>query len=52
MFDPGEKLIESLINARELINRAITARDRSERELYERGIELYMKIALELEQLQ
>jgi chaperonin cofactor prefoldin len=52
VFDPEEKLTEALNNARDLINLAIATRDRDEREHYERMVELYMKVAQELERLQ
>ena len=52
MFDPETKLVEALDNAREMIDRAIAARDRGERAFHARMAELYVKIARELETLQ
>ena len=51
MIDPKPKLIAALGNAQEYIDLAIGAKDRREREFYERIAELYIKIAHELEAL-
>ena len=51
MIDPKPKLIAALGNAQEYLDLAISAKDRGERELYERLAELYLKIAQELEAL-
>jgi hypothetical protein len=51
MIDPKPKLIAALGNAQEYIDLATTAKDRGERDFYERIAELYLKIAQELEAL-
>jgi chaperonin cofactor prefoldin len=51
MIDLKPKLIAALGNAQEYLDLAISAKDRGERELYERLAELYLKIAQELEAL-
>jgi hypothetical protein len=49
MIDPKPKLIAALGNAQEYLDLASSAKDRGEREFYERIAELYLKIAQELE---
>jgi hypothetical protein len=51
MIDPKAKLIAVLDNAEEYRALAIRAKDRGERESYERIVELYVEIAEELEAL-
>jgi hypothetical protein len=49
MIDPKAKLLAVLDHAEEYRGLAIRAKDRGEREVYERIAELYVKIAEELE---
>jgi hypothetical protein len=51
MIDPKPRLIAALGNAQEYIDLATSAKDRGEREFYERIAELYIRIAQELEVL-
>ena len=51
MIDPKAKLIAVLDNAEEYRVLAIRAKDRGERESYERIVELYVEIAEQLEAL-
>jgi hypothetical protein len=51
MIDPKAKLIAVLDNAEEYRALAIRAKDRGERESYERIVELYVEIAEQLEAL-
>jgi len=51
MIDPKPKLIAALGNAQEYLDLATSAKDRGEREFYERLAQLYLKIAQELEAL-
>ena len=51
MIDPKPKLIAALGYAQEYLDLATSAKDRGEREFYERIAELYIKIAQELEAL-
>ena len=51
MIDPKAKLIDILGNAQEYLDLATKSTDRGERELYERIVALYLKIAQELETL-
>ena len=51
MIDPKPKLIAALGNAQEYLDLATSAKDRGEREFYERIAKLYIKIAQELEAL-
>jgi hypothetical protein len=51
MIDPKPKLITALGNAQEYLDLATSAKDRGEREFYERLAGLYLKIARELEAL-
>jgi hypothetical protein len=51
MVDPKAKALAVLDNAEEYRGLAIRARDRGERECYERIVELYVEIAEELEAL-
>jgi hypothetical protein len=51
MIDPKTKLLSVLDHAEEYRGLAIRAKDRGEREVYERIAELYVKIAEELELL-
>jgi hypothetical protein len=51
MIDPKPKLIAALGNAQEYLDLASSAKDRGEREFYERIAELYLKIAQEFEAL-
>jgi hypothetical protein len=49
MIDPGAKLLAALDHAEEYRGLAIRAKDRGEREIYERIVELYVEIAEELD---
>ncbi len=49
MTDHVAKLAEVLDRAREFLDLACQTTDRGEREMYERTVELYLKIAGELE---
>jgi hypothetical protein len=49
MIDPHTKLAEVLDRAQEYLDLAIKARDRGEREFYERILKLYFRIAEECE---
>jgi hypothetical protein len=51
MIDPEAKLLVVLDNAEEYRGLAIRAKDRGQRESYERIVELYVEIAEELEAL-
>jgi hypothetical protein len=51
MIDPHTKLAEVLDRAQEYLDLAIKARDRGEREFYERILKLYIRIAEEFEAL-
>ena len=51
VFDPRTKLAEVLDSAQEYLDLAIKSKDRGEREFFERIVELYVKIADELEAL-
>ena len=51
VFDPRTKLVEVLDSAQEYLDLAIKSTDRGERECFERIVELYVKIADELEAL-
>jgi hypothetical protein len=51
MIDPRAKLLAVLDHAEEYRGLVIRARDRGEREIYERVVELYVEIAEELEAL-
>jgi hypothetical protein len=51
MIDPKAKLVDVLGNAQEYLDLATKSTDRGERELYERIVALYLKIAQELETL-
>jgi hypothetical protein len=51
MIDPSAKLLAVLDHAEEYRGLAIRAKDRGEREIYERVVELYVEIAEELEAL-
>jgi hypothetical protein len=51
MIDPRAKLLAVLDHAEEYRGLAIRAKDRGEREIYERIVELYVEIAEELEAL-
>jgi hypothetical protein len=51
MIDPGAKLFAVLDHAEEYRGIALRAKDRGEREAYERIVELYVRIAEELEAL-
>jgi hypothetical protein len=51
MIDPKPKLIAALGNAQKYLDLASSAKDRGEREFYERIAELYLKIAQEFEAL-
>ncbi len=51
MIDPRAKLLAVLDNAEEYRGLAIRAKDRGQRESYERIVELYVEIAEELEAL-
>jgi hypothetical protein len=45
MIDPKAKLVDVLGNAQEYLDLATKSTDRGERELYERIVALYLKIA-------
>jgi hypothetical protein len=49
MIDPGAKLLAVLDHAEKYRGLAMRAKDRGEREAYERIVELYVEIAEELE---
>jgi hypothetical protein len=49
VFDADAKLAVVLEQAQEYLDQAIRAEDRADREFYERIVDLYMKIARELE---
>jgi len=49
MIDPKASLIDILGNAQEYLDLATKSTDRGERELYERIVALYLKIAQEFE---
>jgi hypothetical protein len=51
MIDPSAKLLAILDHAEEYRGLATRAKDRGEREIYERIVELYVEIAEELEAL-
>jgi hypothetical protein len=51
MIDPGAKLLAALDHAEEYRGLAIRAKDRGERNSYERIVELYVEIAEQLEAL-
>jgi chaperonin cofactor prefoldin len=51
VFDPRTKLVDALDSAQEYLDLAIKSKDRGEREFFERIVELYVKIADELEAL-
>jgi hypothetical protein len=51
MIDPKAKLLAVLDTAEKYRGLAIRAKDRGERETYERIVELYVEIAEELEAL-
>jgi hypothetical protein len=51
MIDPSAKLLAVLDHAEEYRGLATRAKDRGEREIYERIVELYVEIAEELEAL-
>jgi hypothetical protein len=51
MIDPKAKLLAVLDTAEKYRGLAIRAKDRGERETYERIVELYVEIAEELERL-
>ena len=51
VFDPRTKLVEVLDSAQEYLDLAVKSKDRGEREFFERIVELYVKIADELEAL-
>jgi hypothetical protein len=51
MIDPSAKLLAVLDHAEEYRGLATRAKDRGEREIYERIVELYVEIAEELEVL-
>jgi hypothetical protein len=51
MIDPRAKLLAVLDHAEDFRGLAIRAKDRGEREAYERIVELYVEIAEELEWL-
>ena len=51
MIDPRAKLLAVLDNAEEYRGLAIRAKDRGQRESYERIVELYVEIAEELDAL-
>jgi hypothetical protein len=51
MIDPSAKLLAVLDRAEEYRGLAMRAKDRGEREAYERIVELYVEIAEELERL-
>jgi hypothetical protein len=51
MIDPEAKLIAVLDNAEEYRGLAMRAKERGEREAYERIVELYVEIAEELDAL-
>jgi hypothetical protein len=51
MINPSAKLLAVLDHAEEYRGLAIRAKDRGEREIYERIVELYVEIAEELERL-
>ena len=49
MIDPHAQMAEALDRAQEYLDLAIKARDRGEREFYERILKLYFRIAEECE---
>jgi hypothetical protein len=51
MIDPSAKLLAVLDHAEDYRGLALLAKDRGEREIYERIVELYVEIAEELERL-
>jgi hypothetical protein len=51
MIDPSAKLLAVLDHAEEYRGLAMRAKDRGERETFERIVELYVEIAEELERL-
>jgi hypothetical protein len=51
MIDPRAKLLAVLDHAEDFRGLAIRAKDRGERETYERIVELYVEIAEQLEAL-
>jgi hypothetical protein len=51
MIDPAAKLLVVLDHAEEYRSLAMRAKERGEREAYERIVELYVEIAEELEAL-
>jgi hypothetical protein len=51
MLDPKAKLLAVLDTAEKYRGLAIRAKDRGERDTYERVVELYVEIAEELERL-
>jgi hypothetical protein len=51
LIDPKDKLVDVLGNAQKYLDLATKSTDRGERELYERIVALYLKIAQELETL-
>ncbi len=51
MIDPNAKLLAALDQAEDYRGLATRAKDRGERECYERIVELYVRIAEELEAL-
>jgi hypothetical protein len=51
LIDPSAKLLAVLDHAEEYRGLAIRAKDRGEREIYERVVELYLEIAEQLEAL-
>jgi hypothetical protein len=51
MIDPEAKLLVALDNAEEYRGLAMRAKERGEREAYERIVELYVEIAEELDAL-
>jgi hypothetical protein len=51
LINPKAKLVAALDHAEDYRGLAIKSRDRGEREIYERIVELYVNIADELEKL-
>jgi chaperonin cofactor prefoldin len=51
VFNPRTELVKVLDSAQEYLDLAIKSKDRGERELFERIVELYLKIAEQLEAL-
>jgi hypothetical protein len=51
MFNPRVKLAEALAEAESYMDLVIKSRDRGEREFFERMVQRYLAIAIELEDM-